>query len=62
MDWISTSARLPAPFVKVRAKDDLGNEFLAMLTSPGDVWAYADGERFGVAAIVKWWRSQRDKG
>jgi hypothetical protein len=46
---------LPELYVVVDAKDEDGNEFPAMLVQ-GDVWAYADEERFGVVACVTYWR------
>lgn len=56
-DWINKDDELPAKFTQVDAKDDEGNEFTAMLVD-FDGWAYWEPGRYGVDAIVKFWRKK----
>ena len=58
-EWISKTAQQPEPCRRVHAKDDEGRYFDAMTTASGG-WAYADKDRYGVAAIVKFWRPNRE--
>lgn len=53
--WISVDVSLPEPGRIVHAKDDEDHYFEAIkATSAG--WGYAEAHRFGVSAIVKFWR------
>jgi hypothetical protein len=60
--WIKANTNapgdnLPSPYIAVDAKDAHGNQFVAMITNPGNTWAYCeDSKRFGVAACVEYWR------